>query len=95
MPLTDTTIRCAKPADKPRRLFDGAGFIWKSPRAGVSGGASNTDLGARKRLSLGVYPDPGISLKAVRVPEGEQAGVQARYGLRPSEYTAWKAVPGH
>lgn len=43
MPLTDTTIRCAKPADKPRRLFDGAGFIWKSPRAGVSGGASNTD----------------------------------------------------
>ena len=26
MPLTDTTIRCAKPADKPRRLFDGGGL---------------------------------------------------------------------
>jgi hypothetical protein len=47
---------------------------------------------------------------AERVPEGEQASVQAltveelrrlhegvlaRYGLRPSEYTAWKAVYGH
>lgn len=47
---------------------------------------------------------------ADRVPEGEQAGVQAliveelrrlhegvlaRYGLRPSEYTAWKTVHGH
>jgi hypothetical protein len=44
------------------------------------------------------------------IPEGEQEGVQAliieelrrvhegvleRYGLRPSEYTAWKAVRGH
>jgi len=47
---------------------------------------------------------------AERIPEGEQAGVKAltveelrrmhegvlaRYGLRPSEYTAWKAVHGH
>lgn len=47
---------------------------------------------------------------AERVPQGEQAGVQAliveelrrlhegvlaRYGLRPSEYAAWKAVHGH
>ncbi len=47
---------------------------------------------------------------AERVPEGAQAGVQAlmveelrrlhegvlaRYGLRPSEYTAWKEVHGH
>ena len=47
---------------------------------------------------------------AERVPEGEQAsvkalsveelrrlheGVLARYGLRPSEYTAWKAAYGH
>lgn len=47
---------------------------------------------------------------AEHVPGGEQAGVQAllveelrrlhegvlaRYGLRPSEYTAWKAVHGH
>jgi len=47
---------------------------------------------------------------AASVPDGEQASVQAliveelrrlhegvlaRYGLRPSEYTAWKAVHGH
>lgn len=47
---------------------------------------------------------------AERVPEDEQAAVQAliveelrrlhegvlaRYGLRPSEFTAWKAVHGH
>ena len=47
---------------------------------------------------------------AERIPDGEQAGVQAllveelrrlhegvlaRYGLRPSEFTAWKAVHGH
>ena len=47
---------------------------------------------------------------AERIPEAEQAGVQAlaieelrrlhegvlaRYGLRPSEYTAWRAVHGH
>jgi hypothetical protein len=45
-----------------------------------------------------------------RVPEDEQSGVQAliveelrrlhegvlaRYGLRPSEYAAWKPVHGH
>jgi hypothetical protein len=47
---------------------------------------------------------------AEHVPEPEQADVQAliidelrrlhegvlaRYGLRPSEYTAWKAIHGH
>lgn len=57
--------------------------------------------------------DPLSSIQravAERVPEGEQAGVQAltveelrrlhegvlaRYGLRPSEYAAWKALHGH
>jgi hypothetical protein len=32
MPLTDTSIRNAKPADKPVRLFDGGGLLNGSPR---------------------------------------------------------------
>ena len=38
MPLTDTAIRNAKPGEKPVKLFDSAGCIWRSPRLGESGG---------------------------------------------------------
>jgi hypothetical protein len=35
MPLTDTKIRTAKPADKPKKLFDGGGlYLEVSPNGG-------------------------------------------------------------
>lgn len=38
MPLTDTAIRNAKPADKPIRLFDGGGLYLGVARVAASGG---------------------------------------------------------
>lgn len=38
MPLTDTSIRNAKPADKARKLFDGDGLYLEVSPSGASGG---------------------------------------------------------
>lgn len=42
MPLTDTAIRNAKQAIKPRRCSMVAGFTWKLPQAGANGGDSSS-----------------------------------------------------
>ena len=58
MPLTDTAIRNAKPADKPVRLFDGGGlYLAVSPSGGKWWRLKYRYGGKEKRLSLGVYPD--------------------------------------
>jgi hypothetical protein len=71
MPLTDTAIRNAKPAEKPLRLFDGGGLYLEV--APTSGGKwwrfKYRCNGKEKRLSLGTYPD--TSLKAARVRRDE------------------------
>ena len=48
MPLTDTTIRNAKPAEKSRRLFDGGGLYLEISPRGASGGAGNIALEAKR-----------------------------------------------
>lgn len=65
MPLTDTTIRSAKPAEKPVRLFDGGGlYLEISPAGGKLWRLKYRFGGKEKRLALGAYPE--ISLKDAR-----------------------------
>lgn len=65
MPLTDTAIKNAKPADKPVRLFDGGGLYLEVAPSGGKWWRLNYRFGCKeKRISLGVYPD--VSLKEAR-----------------------------
>lgn len=65
MPLTDTTIKNAKPGDKPRRLFDSGGlYIEVAPAGGKWWRWKYRHEGKERRLSLGTYPE--TSLKAAR-----------------------------
>ncbi len=57
MPLTDTAIRTAKPADKPMRLFDGGGpYLELSPAGGKWWRLKYRHQGKEKRLSLTFPP---------------------------------------
>lgn len=61
MALTDTTIRTAKPAAKPQRLFDGGGlYLEVSPAGGKLWRLKYRHGGKEKRLALGAYPDTGL-----------------------------------
>lgn len=65
MPLTDTAIRKAKPADKPRKLFDGGGlYLEVAPSGGKWWRLKYRHAGKEKRISLGTYPD--VPLKDAR-----------------------------
>ncbi len=65
MPLTDTAIRNAKPAEKARKMFDGGGlYLEVAPRGGKWWRLKYRFGGKEKRLSLGVYP--AVSLKDAR-----------------------------
>jgi len=58
MPLTDASIRAAKPQSKPARLFDSAGlYLEIAPSGGKWWRFKYRINGKEKRLSLGVYPD--------------------------------------
>jgi integrase len=60
--LTDTAIRKAKPANKPRRLFDGGGlYLEVAPSGGKWWRLKYRHGGKEKRLSLGTYPDTGLA----------------------------------
>lgn len=57
MPLTDTTIRNAKPKDKPYKLADGGGlYIEIAPSGGKLWRLKYRYAGKEKRLSFGSYP---------------------------------------
>ena len=65
MPLTDTTIRNAKPRVKPYKLFDEKGlFLLVTPTGGKWWRLKYKFYSKEKLLSLGVYPD--VSLKDAR-----------------------------
>jgi integrase len=83
MPLTDTTIRNAKPREKPMKLFDGGGlYLEVSPTGGKWWRLKYRFDGKEKRLSLGVYPD--VSLKEVRDRRDASRKLLAK-GIDPSE----------
>ena len=57
MPLADTSIRNAKPQDKPVKLFDGGGlFMLITPAGGKLWRLKYRFNGKEKLLSLGAYP---------------------------------------
>lgn len=83
MPLTDTIIRNAKPADKTRRMFDGGGlYLEISPKGGKWWRLKYRYHGKEKRISLGVYPD--VSLKKAR-ERREAARKLLADGVNPSD----------
>jgi integrase len=84
MPLTDTAIRNAKPADKARKLFDGGGlYLEVAPSGGKWWRLKYRYGGKEKRLSLGVYPD--VSLKGARERRDEARKLLAN-DIDPSEH---------
>lgn len=65
MPLSDVTIKAAKPSEKPQRLFDAGGlYLEISPSGGKLWRFKYRFGGKEKRLSLGTYPT--VSLKNAR-----------------------------
>ncbi len=65
MPLTDVSIRAAKPRQKTFKLFDSGGlYLELSPGGGKWWRWKYRFGGKEKRLSFGVYPD--VNLKAAR-----------------------------
>jgi len=82
MPLTDTTIRNAKPSEKPRRLFDGGGLYLEVAPAGGKWWRLKYRFGGRdKRISLGVYP--AVRLRDAR-DRRDAARKQLAAGIDPS-----------
>jgi integrase len=61
MSLSDTFIRNAKPADKPKKLWDAGGlFLLLNPQGSRWWRLKYRFNGKEKLLSLGVYPDTGL-----------------------------------
>lgn len=82
MPLTDAAIRAAKPAEKPRKLFDGEGmYLEVSPSGGKWWRLKYRTDGKEKRLSLGTYPQVTLLEARRRRDEARRALEQ---GLDPS-----------
>jgi integrase len=70
MTLTDTKIRNAKAREKPTRLFDERGlYLEIAPAGGKWWRFKYRFQGKEKRLSLGVYPDVGLSVARGRRDE--------------------------
>lgn len=57
MPLTDTAVRQAKPAEKPRKLSDSGGLYLLVNQAGKYWRWKYRHGGKEKVMALGVYPD--------------------------------------
>lgn len=93
MPLSDTSIRNAKPSDKPRKLADGGGlYIEVAPSGGKWWRFKYRFEGKEKRVSLGIYPDVG--LKDAREKHAEARKLLAA-GVDPSaNKKATKAAQG-
>ena len=82
MPLTDSTVRNAKPEDKPKRLFDAGGlYLEVSPAGGKWWRLKYRYHGKEKRISLGVYPKTTLSDARV---ERDKIKQQLREGHDPS-----------
>ena len=67
MPLTDVTVRTAKPRDKPYKLSDSGGlYVEVTPAGGKRWRWKYRIEGREKLLSMGVYPDVPLFLARVR-----------------------------
>ncbi len=73
MPLTDVTIRNARPGDKPVRMFDGGGlYLEVSPAGGKLWRLKYRFDGKEKRLALGAYPEVGLKDARARRDEARK-----------------------
>ena len=83
MPLTNTTIKNARPAPKTLKLYDERGlYLEVSPRGGKWWRFKYRFNGKENRLSLGVYPD--VPLKSARDSRDEARNLLAE-GIDPSQ----------
>lgn len=81
MPLTDTAVRQAKPADKDFTLTDGSGLsLFVATNGTKSWHFRFSWLGKQPRMSLGTYPE--ISLKDARELRDQARGLVAK-GIDP------------
>lgn len=80
----DVTIRSIKPGDERKRLNDGDGLYLKLFVKGGSHGwrLDYTVGGVRKNLSLGTYPDTGLSLARKKADEARRLVSE---GVDPSD----------
>ncbi len=83
MPLTDTTIRTAKPRDKQYKLSDEKSLYLLVNQAGKYFRIDYRFDGKRKTLALGVYPD--VTLKEARGKRDEARKLIAN-GVDPVRY---------
>jgi integrase len=61
-PLTDTKVRTIKPAEKPKKLFDGGGlFLLVTPTGGKLWRLKYRFGGIEKLLALGAYPQTSLA----------------------------------
>ncbi len=82
MPRTDTTIRAAKPADKPYNLSDSLGlYLLIQPSGSRWWRLKYRFQSCEKLLSLGVYPE--VSLRQARIARDEARRLIAS-GVNPS-----------
>ncbi|MBN3789316.1 integrase arm-type DNA-binding domain-containing protein [Burkholderia sp. Ac-20353] len=83
MPLTDTTIRNTKPAEKPVKLFDGGGlFLLVTPVGQRYWRLKYRVSGKEKLLALGVYPEMTL---AVARRKRDEAREKLAAGIDPGE----------
>ncbi len=83
MPLTDTSVKNAKPSNKTYKKYDEKGlYLEISPAGGKWWRFKYRFDDKEKRISLGIYPD--ISLKEARTRRDEARNLVAN-GIDPSE----------
>ncbi|MES2770393.1 MAG: Arm DNA-binding domain-containing protein, partial [Pseudomonadota bacterium] len=84
MPLSDSTVRTAKPDAKPYKLSDEKGlFLLVTPNGSKYWRQKYRFNGKEKVLSFGVYPD--VSLKEARAKRDEARKLLAN-DIDPSEH---------
>lgn len=82
MPLSDKKVRNEKPAERPKKLFDGGGlYMLVQPSGARWWRLKYRHAGKEKLLSLGVYPD--VTLKQARANRDEARKLIAD-GIDPS-----------
>lgn len=83
MALSDSTIRNARPKEKPYKIADGGGlYVEISPSGGKLWRQKYRKHGKEKRLSHGAYPD--VSLKAARAAR-DKAKEALAAGIDPAD----------
>jgi len=83
IPLSDAAIRNAKAADKPLKMFDGAGlFLQVTPTGGKLWRFKYLFGGKEKLLALGKWPDVGLKMARQR---RDEARALVADGVDPSE----------